>query len=193
MTAAEDLSGEYAAQAQEVATGLVLHPNQSFEYYFSYGAADYMAKGTWRRDTDAVLLSSSNVDAKPFRVLRTAPGTAGMCRIFVLAPNGRGVQHLDVKVGTSSGDVTARTSDEGLASFRVKGSPLSVSIHVPVYDVEAGPFEIAPGANDVWLEINGDAITQLQFRNERLRLVNGALEMTYWKGGKPLVYKKQQH
>ena len=43
----------------------------------------------------------------------------------------------------------------------------------------------------MWIEINGDAIANLEFRDERLRIVNGFLEMTYWKGDKALLYKKQ--
>lgn len=188
---ADELAGEYAAQMHEVASGLMLHPNQTFEYFFTYGAADYLAKGTWRRDQDSVVLTSSGPEAKPFRVLRTAAGTPGKTRVFVVAPNGQGVPHMDVSVTTAAGALTERTSDEGLAAFRVKGQAKSVSIHVPVYDSEAGPFEIAPGSNDVWLEINGEAITTLRFREERLKLVGGSLVMTFWKGDKPLVYKKQ--
>jgi hypothetical protein len=191
MMAADALVGEYAANRNELATGLMLHPNQSFEYYFSYGAADYTAKGTWRRDKDAVVLTTSGPEAKPFRVLRTATGTAGTARVFVLGPNGRGAQHIDVNLATAAGPLTARTSEDGMASFRTKGAPRSVSIHVPVYEIDAGPFEIAPGTNDIWLEINGDAITKVRFQDERLRIVNGHLEMTYWKGEKPLLYKKQ--
>ncbi|HYP06263.1 MAG TPA: hypothetical protein VER03_08495 [Bryobacteraceae bacterium] len=188
---AEELAGEYAAQMHEVGSGLMLHANQTFEYFFSYGAADYMAKGTWRRDNDAVVLTSSGAEAKPFRVVRSAPGTAGTVRVYVVAPNGRGVPHMDVKLTASGGVQTGRTSDDGLASFRSKGEGKSVSIHVPVYDIEAGPFELTAGHNDVWLEINGEAITTLRFRDERLRVVDGALHMTYWKGERPLVYKKQ--
>lgn len=98
---------------------------------------------------------------------------------------------MDVKLTASGGVQTGRTSDDGLASFRSKGEGKSVSIHVPVYDIEAGPFELTAGHNDVWLEINGEAITTLRFRDERLRVVDGALHMTYWKGERPLVYKKQ--
>ena len=192
MVAAEELAGEDAAHVPEGASGLMLHPNQTFEFYFVYGAADYMAKGTWRRDKDSVVLATSESEAKPFRVLRTAAGTPGMPRVFVLAPNGGGVQHMDVMLTTTAGAGKTRTSQEGLAEFEMKGSIQSVSIHVPVYDVDAGPFEIAPGNHDVWLEINGEAITKLQFKDERLRIVDGALEMTYFKGDKPLRYQKQK-
>jgi hypothetical protein len=192
MMAADELAGEYAAHVTEVASGLMLHPNQTFEFYFVYGAADYMAKGTWRADKDSVVLTSSGSEAKPFRVLRTAAGTAGKPRVFVLSPNGGGVQHMDVTLTTTTGTDTTRTSQEGLAEFEIQGSVQSVSIHVPVYDVDAGPFEIAPGNHDVWLEINGEAITRLQFKDERLRIVEGALELTYFKGDKPLLYQKQK-
>jgi hypothetical protein len=190
--AADDMAGEYAAHVTEVASGLMLHPNQTYEFYFVYGAADYMSKGSWRRDKDSVVLTSSAAEAKPFRVVRTGAGTSGAPRVYVLAPNGRGVQHMDVMLTTSTSSDKTRTSEEGLAEFELKGPVKSVSVHVPVYDVDAGPFDIAPGSNDIWLEINGDAITNLPFKDERLKLVNGALELTYWKGDKPLRYEKRK-
>ena len=189
---ADALAGEYAARIQEMASGLMLRADNTFEYYLTYGAADYSAKGSWRRDNDAVVLTSSGPAVQPIRVLRTAKGTTGTTRIFVVGTNGQGAQHIDVLVKTADGELEGRTSREGLASFEVKGSPKSVSIHIPVYDIEAGPFAIADGTNDVWLEINVEAVTQLRFQDERLRLVNGALEMTYWKGSKPLLYNKKR-
>jgi hypothetical protein len=78
-----------------------------------------------------------------------------------------------------------------MASFRTKGAPRSVSIHVPVYEIDAGPFEIAPGTTTYGSKSMATPSRRYAFRTNDCRIVNGQLEMTYWKGEKPLLYKKQ--
>jgi hypothetical protein len=182
-----NFAGEYSASMPEVATGLLLKPDHSFEFYFTYGAADYTSKGTWRSDNDSVYLTTSGQEQKPFRQVRSAQGMPGVFRVHVVAPNGRGVPHMDVSLGP----VKTRTDQEGVADFPIKAAPKSVSLHVPVYDVDGGTFDVTAGSNEVWFEINGEAITTLRFKDERLKSANGVLEFTFFKGDKPLRYRKQ--
>lgn len=191
MIAADSFVGEYSASMPEVGSGLLLKQDQSFEYFFTYGAADYTSKGSWRQDKGSVYLTTTGTEEKPFRVKKTAKGSADVIRVYVQAPNGQGVPHMDVKLTTASGELTERTTQDGVAEFPAKGMPKTIFLHVPVYDVEAGPFEIAPGMNDIFFEINGPAITTLRFKDEQLKFANGALELTYFKGPKPLRYRKR--
>ena len=51
------LAGEYQlAGVMETGSGLLLRADGSFEWYFSYGALDLGARGTWTRLGDAVEL-----------------------------------------------------------------------------------------------------------------------------------------
>ncbi|MDZ4802348.1 MAG: hypothetical protein SGI92_29665 [Bryobacteraceae bacterium] len=104
----------------------------------------------------------------------------------------RQLRHLAVKVTTAAGTSQAKTGSDGLAVLE-GGSPARfVMIHVPVYDIDAGPFEVAVTDSEFWFEINGDAITQLRFRNERLKSADAGLQMTFWRGDKPLLYSKRK-
>lgn len=52
------LAGEYQlAGVMETGSGLLLRPDGSFEWVFSYGALDLGARGTWTRMSDAVELT----------------------------------------------------------------------------------------------------------------------------------------
>ena len=51
------LAGEYSLSGvMETGSGLLLRSDGSFEWYFSYGALDLGARGTWTRKDDAVEL-----------------------------------------------------------------------------------------------------------------------------------------
>ena len=187
---AQDLAGEYVASMPEMASGLMLRSDRTFEFFFTYGAADYTGKGTWRLEGGDVVLTSTTADAPPFRLIRSGKGPHSGIRVHVVAPNGQGVEHMDVTV-TGSGVMRARTSSEGYAEFSGGGRARSVSIHVPVYDVQAGPFSIDAAQNEFWFEINGPAITDMKFRDERLRRAGDSLEMRSSKFGLSLKFHKQ--
>lgn len=60
------LAGEYAlAGVMETGSGLLLRSDGSFEWYFSYGALDLGARGTWARQGDGVELKVSEMGFPP--------------------------------------------------------------------------------------------------------------------------------
>lgn len=188
--AADDPSGEYRLSMPEVGSALLLRPTGEFEYFFIYGAADYAAKGSWRAESGSVILTTAGKDEPLFTLRKSAPGPGGEIRVHVQARNGKPVGRIDVRVVTGTDTLDARTDEDGVAVLAAKSAIKSLALHVPVYDVEAGPFNVTDGATEFWFEINGDAITQVKFRDERLKVVSGGLEMTYWKTDKPLLYRK---
>ena len=62
---------------------------------------------------------------------------------------------------------------------------------IPVYSLEAGPYDVSPTNNDFYFEINGEAITRVNFKDERLRIDGKALEMRFWNPEQPMRYVKQ--
>lgn len=60
------LAGEYAlAGVMETGSGLLLRDDGSFEWYFSYGALDLGARGTWTRTGGAVELEVAEMGFPP--------------------------------------------------------------------------------------------------------------------------------
>jgi hypothetical protein len=189
--AADDLAGHYVLRVMEVGSELWLKPDGNFEYMFIYGAADYWAKGTWRRDGDAVILQSDGKEDAPFRLLRSEPGKPGRIRVWVIGKNGKGIPNIDVRLLAGGEPLEARTDPDGMAMFPDAPKAHAVAFEVRVYSIEAGPFKIDPSHKDYYFEINGDAIQQVLFKNERLTIDGNALVMTYWKGGPPMHYVKE--
>ena len=64
---AADVAGHYQLRGvMEVGSELLLKPNGTFEYMLAYGAADYLAKGTWKVQGENVLLTTSGT-TEPFQ------------------------------------------------------------------------------------------------------------------------------
>ena len=60
------LAGEYhLAGVMETGSGLLLRDDGSFEWFFTYGALDLGARGTWKREGDAVVLQVDEMGFPP--------------------------------------------------------------------------------------------------------------------------------
>ena len=56
-----------------------------------------------------------------------------------------GVQHIEVAMHGADGDKEARTTEDDAATLADVKQPRAVMFRIPVYQFEAGPFEV-PGA-----------------------------------------------
>ena len=52
-------------------------------------------------------------------------------------------------------------------------------------------FKIDPSHKDFYFEINGDAITEVLFKDEELAIDGKDLVMKYWNQEQPMRYEKQ--
>jgi len=188
----EDLAGHYILRGvMEVGSELLLTTDGNFEYALAYGAADYWAKGTWRRENNRVVLNSTGTKEAPFRFLRSEAGKPGKVCVWVVDKDGHGVENIQVALQTANQQFEATTTSDGGALFPDAADARTVVFEVPVYSIKAGPFEINPSDNDFYFEINGDAITQVFFKDEPLSIDGSALVMKYWNPEQPMRYKKQ--
>jgi hypothetical protein len=189
---AQDVAGHYVLQGvMEVGSELMLKPDGTFEYMLAYGAADYWAKGSWRKDGDAVILHSSGKEGPPFRLLRSEAGKPGRIRVWVLGQNGKGVANIHVGLEAGDQKLEATTDSDGAAVFPDAPNAHAVNFEVRVYSLKAGPFVIDPANKDFFFEINGETITQVFFKDERLAIDKEGLVMLHWDPDKPMRYVKE--
>jgi hypothetical protein len=188
----EDLAGHYVLKdVMEVGSELLLASDGGFEYTLAYGAADYWAKGTWRRKDNSVVLNGAGREEAPFRFLRSEAGRPGKICVWVLGKNGHGVENIQVALQTVDEHFEATTTSDGAAAFPGVAHARAVAFEVPVCSIKAGPFEIKPSDNDFYFEINADAITQVLFKDEELAIDGKDLVMKYWNEEQPMRYEKQ--
>jgi len=190
--AAESPAGHYVLRGvMEVGSELLLKPDGTFEYMLAYGAADYEASGTWKVDGDSVVLTTGGEEKQAFRLIRSAAVKGDGIRVIVKGPSGAPADHIDVGVKTAEGYVNATTDDSGVATLATKSPVSAVAFRIAVYDYAAGPFPVNPQHNEFQFEIDGEAITRVPFRNERLKINGTTLEMRFWNRDKVMNYEKQ--
>jgi len=191
----QDVAGHYVLRGvMEVGSELLLKPDGKFEFMLAYGAADYWAKGTWSRDGNAVVLHSTGKEEEPFRLLRSEAGKPGRIRVFVLGHDGKGVDNIHVYL--FAGDKTqepqeVRTDADGAAVFPDDPKAHAVAFEVRVYQFATQPFEIDTKNKDFYYEINGEAITQVFFKDERLAIDGTTLVMRHGNPDQPMRYEKE--
>jgi len=175
---AQDMAGHYYLHGvMEVGSEMVLKPDGNFEWDLEYGAADYWAKGTWHRDGDAVVLHSTGKEGEPFRFLRSEAGKPGQIRVFVLSKNGKGVDNIDTYLLIGDKPQEGRTDGDGMAAYPDDPKARAIVLEVRVYDAQSAPFKIDPAKKDYYFEIDGEAMTQVFFKDERLTIDGSSLIM----------------
>jgi hypothetical protein len=189
----QDLAGSYVLHGQmEMGSQLLLKPDGKFEFMLAYGAADYWAKGTWKRDGNTVILHSFGKKEEPFKLLRSEAGKPGQIRISVMGQNNKGVENIDVHLIADGRAIDGRTDADGLAVFPDAPKATGVAFEVPVYQVATAPYPIDAAHKDYYYEINGDNITQVFFSDEPLGMDGSNLMMVHWGSDHPMRYEKEK-
>lgn len=175
---AQDAAGHYYLHGvMEVGSELLLKPDGTFQWELEYGAADYWAKGTWRRDGDAVVLHSTDKEQEAFRFLRSEAGKPGQIRVFVLGKDGMGVDNIDTYLLIGDKPQEGRTDEHGMASYPDDPKASAIVLEVRVYEAQSTPVKVDPVKKDYYFEINGEAMTETLFKDERLTIDGTALIM----------------
>ena len=186
----QDVVGHYVLRGvMEVGSEMMLKPDGTFEFMLAYGAADYWAKGTWRRDGNTVILQSSGKKEEPFRLQRSEAGKAGQIRVWVIGQDGKGVENIDVYLLAEGEPLHLKTDDKGLAAFPDAPKAHAVGFEIRVYDVATKPFAIDAEHKDYYFALNGGAVTELRFEGDKLAIDGNALVLT--KGGETMRYVKE--
>jgi hypothetical protein len=189
-----NLAGYYTLQHfREVGSELLLKSDGSFDFMLAYGAADYWAKGTWRVENGSVILSSTSRAARaPFRLLESKAVKSAAIRVHVVGANQRGVPNIDVTLVTEKGKHQARTDSDGIALFPREDAPRSAAFQIRVYHVDTEPIALNAAHDDFTFEIDGKAITELIFQDERMVVSGKTLTMTYWGPDQEMHYVREK-
>lgn len=75
MSMSKDIKGEYYLQGvREMASGFLLKPDNSFQFFFSYGALDRQASGNWKQEGDSIVFNSGKWSGADFTIITSEPG-----------------------------------------------------------------------------------------------------------------------
>ncbi|WP_072893082.1 hypothetical protein [Sphingobium sp. YR657] len=102
--AADPVVGEYSHAEMELAAGLRIKPDGTFEYGLSVGSLDERAQGRWRRVGERIELTSEPRPVPPtITASRVENGQGREFAIRLVAPNGSDIPGIDLRIDFASG------------------------------------------------------------------------------------------
>ena len=139
--------GKYMHSEMELASGLWLKADGTFEYFLTVGSLDETARGRWTAVGDRITLINDPVPVPP--TITQGPAglnPAGGFHLAVTLPSGRGAQGVDVLVGFDRGDpVDGYTQRDGWTLAREeKRAPRWVQLSMSAYGLTSPRFPVDP-------------------------------------------------
>lgn len=144
--------GDYTSTQMELAAGLRLNRDGTFEYGLTVGSLDERARGRWTRVGDRIeLVSDPRPVAPTITASRVEQGPDNAFAIRLVAPNGRDIPGIDLRVDLDTG--------QALESY-VAGAPWTlpadetrrprfVTFSKESYRIDSGPLPLRADAGTV--------------------------------------------
>lgn len=111
---ANNISGEYFLQnVREMASGFLLKPDNTFRFFFSYGALDRFASGEWKQEGENIIFNSRIWHGADFTLVRSEPGAEEGIIIELQPPNPMLAAYLQLSL--------ARGAEDSWIQFRQEG------------------------------------------------------------------------
>lgn len=139
------LAGDYRLVGmREAAGGLRLGADGRFQYGFTTGALDEQAEGRWQLQGNRILLTTEPEPRPPsWAIVSAEPGDPKLFALLLEGPNGQPIQNIEVSIRMADGSVeTAGTRADWLEAELDGRSPVAVTFHIPVYDIDSPPFAV---------------------------------------------------
>lgn len=179
-------SGEYYLEGvMEVGSGFRLNPDKTFEFFFSYGAMDREAKGTWEQKGDSLILNNARKPSRDFVLVASKQTKDKHITIQIKDPNQQILRYVECQIKTDKGTQEGRSDEKGRITFDPAVVQAISLIHV-LWSDRLSVFEVAQ-PSDTYFEFTIDPhIVDVEFNNLVLRIEEKEL-----RGPHPLLEKKE--
>ncbi len=176
------LAGEYHLQGvREMASGFLLKPDHTFQFFFTYGALDRYGTGTWDVENDQLILNSAARPGNDFSLVKSSKTDNDFINVVVDHTNPMLLRHVYCSLQNGAegsweqmsqhGDVQFPPQQVDSISLLFEFCPERTSL-IPVTFKDHNEFVFRP---EPWL-------VEVFLDNFQLRVDNGTL-----KGRHPLM------
>ena len=185
--------GRYMHSEMELASGLWLKADGTFEYFLTVGSLDEAAKGRWTADGNRISLINDPIPVPPTITQGAATfDAAGGFRLKVALPSGRGVQGVDVLIGFDRGEPASDyTQTDGWALAKdEKREPRWVQLSMSSYGLTSPRFRVdAKKANRVTYTLTPNDIGVVDLRNAPVTVKGDVLSLG--RQGQTMVFERR--
>lgn len=171
--------GRYMHSEMELASGLWLKADGTFQYFLTVGSLDEAAKGRWTAAGNRITLINDPVPVPPTitQGAATLEATGGL-RLKVALASGRGVPGLDVLVGFDRGaPASGYTQTDGWELAKdEKREPRWVQLSMSSYGLTSPRFPVdARKANSITYTLTPNDIGVVDLRNAPVTVMGDVL------------------
>ena len=164
-------TGDYYLEGvREVGSGFRFNPDHTFEFFFSYGAIDRMATGTWEQKGNRLILNTPRKPATDFLLASSKQVSKKQVSIRVKDANPNILGYIYCRIETTDGTILeAYSNNEGIITFDLV--PLkSISLMHELWADRLSEFKVEqPSQNEYEFTI-GRWITDVAFVDLALQI-----------------------
>jgi hypothetical protein len=167
-------AGEYMLSGvMETAAGFNIKPDQTFEYGFTYGAADKWGKGTWKTVGSKISLTSSHAQPVADFILKKADASYKNGIVIRIADDkGHAYPYVECRLG-GEGTETAKTDEKGEAHFATLGNGL-LELYHPIFSLRLTTIQLKSGQTSFLISPVGD-LSEVFFKDFEMTVAPGRL------------------
>lgn len=119
--AQSSIAGEYYLRGvMETASGFLIKPDSSFEFFFSYGGLDRQGSGTWSLKEQQVVFNSNSKPLHDFALINSKSVKDDSITIRIVDENALLVKYVYAKLEAGDAVFEAMSSEKGEIKFPVK-------------------------------------------------------------------------
>ena len=180
----ETITGEYQLRGvMEMASGLLLKPDSTFEFFFSYGAMDRGGSGKWQwSEKDSMLiLNTVNRHPSDYALTNSRKGPGKQTVIRIADANTHLLGYIQMRVHTANGIIEGNADPKGF--FTMPFQPVKkIDLLFELCPEKFSTIEIKDSTHSYFEFRFEPWITDVYFENVMLKQTEKGLE-----GGHPLL------
>src|SRR5688572_6630710 len=168
------VAGEYMLEGvMETAAGFLIKSDGTFNYGFTYGAADKTGKGTWKLAGNTLLLNSSRPQPDTDFILKSSAATTkNGIHIKITDASGGTYPYIKCRLSEAAGQ-EATTDNRGEVQFATIGSGM-LELYHPVFSTRVSKIKLNPKHNEFIIFPAYD-LSEVFFRDFELQIQSNQL------------------
>lgn len=183
--AQSNIEGEYYLHGvMEVASGFLIKPDSTFQFFFSYGALDREGLGKWTVKGNQLILNSRPKPLHDFAVIKSEIVDNDFTTIKIVDSNKNFLRYVYVSLKFSDTTIEEKTDEDGELKINRKGAE-NISLVFEFSPEKISNFKVDKGHNYYEFRIE-PFITEVFFENFHLQVETNKLT-----GRHPLLDEKE--
>lgn len=179
-------TGDYYLEGvREVGSGFRFNPDHTFDFFFSYGAIDREAHGTWIQQEDSLILNNTPKPEKDFALVRSLKMDYDETVVKITDPNQMVIRNLFCRINTPEGIMEGETNQYG--EIRFKKVPVqNISLIHEFWPDRFSDFTVADSEHNYFEFRIERWIVEVEFKDLVLKIQKNGL-----KGLHPIMQGKE--